>query len=283
MLDYAMSTKEYREMISQPAFEMKQYEWVGYDEFEQLVSFGKLANLFEELADKYGRVPTQTEYVNEGLAISKAFFVGKSKPNGDRWLPIQKDKQGKVLKWHNFKWEDRLEQAIKQRLARSYPSHMVEYSTILQLKEKYPEFKVGANDYLDGIMAVDIVVGSEKHNKVLYVHVTSASDYSNHWLKKKEDRKGVGFSKDGSKHYYTRNFKKGHVHLAFSRTEETASTEFVNGIPIFKDSHIQSVIEMAFLLAPHMDSWEKQEQLMQLHNWLKDNHIDDAGLGAVWL
>jgi hypothetical protein len=281
MLNYNMKLNEYKELISKPEYAMKQYEWVGYEEFEKLVSYGNLANLFEELADKYGRVPTQTEYVNEGLAISKAFFVGKSKPNGDRFLPIGKKADGKPI-WHNFKWSEKLEKAIVQRLARSYPSHMVEYSTILQLKNNYPEYKVGANDYLDGIMAVDIVVGSEKQDKVLYVHVTSASAYSDKWLKVKEDRLGVGIDKDGNKHYYKRNFKKGHVHLAFSK-EESESTEIINGIPVFKDSHIQEVLEIAFTLAPTMDTWKKKEQLVQLHKWLKENHIDKNGLGSVWL
>uniref|UniRef100_UPI00054DCDE9 hypothetical protein n=1 Tax=Bacillus sp. UNC41MFS5 TaxID=1449046 RepID=UPI00054DCDE9 len=209
------------------------------------------------------------------------FFVGKSKPNGDRFLPVGKKTDGKPI-WHNFKWEEKLEKAIVQRLARSYPSHMVEYSTILQLKSNYPNYKVGANDYLDGIMAVDIVVGAENQDKVVYVHVTSASAYSDKWLKVKEDRKGVGIDKDGKKHYYQRNFKKGHVHFAFDKVD-SKTTDVINGIPVFKDSYIQEKLEVAFMLAPSMDSWKKKEQLCQLHKWLKDNGIDKNGLGSVWL
>lgn len=282
MLDYTLSIDKYKELISQPAYAMKQYEWAGYEEFEQLVSFGNIANMFEELADKLGRVPTQNEYIQEGLARSKAFFVGKSKSNGDRFLPIKKDKSGKVLKWHNFKWTEKLEKAVTQRLARSYPSHMVEYSTILTLLSKFPQYKIGANDYLDGILGVDIVVGAEKANKVGYVHVTSASGYSDHWLKKKEDRTGKAWDKDGNKHEYKRNFKKGHIHLAFS-AYESESTEIINGIPMIKHSHIQHVLEVAFTLAPYMDTWQAKEQLHQLHKWLKDNKIDKEGLGTVWL
>lgn len=281
MINYEINVEQYKEMIRQPEFTMKQYAYVGYDEFEKLVSYGDLANLFEELAGRYGRVPTQNEYVKEGLTRCKAFFIGKAKPNGDRWLSIGKHPNGKPI-WHNFIWEDRLERAVVQRLARSYPSHMVEYSTILTLKTKFPEFKVGANDYLDGIMAVDIVVGSPKHDKLLYVHVTSESSYSDYWLKKKESRDGIGFDKAGNKHYYKRNFMKGHVHLAFSKCD-SESTEVINGIPVIKLNHIQEVLEKAFTLAPTMDTWKEKEQLCKLHDWLKENNIDKNGLGSVWL
>lgn len=267
-------------MISKPEFTPRKYEWVNYEEFEALKSFGDIANLFEELAGVLGRVPTQDEFVAEGFKRSEVFFKKKGK---DRWLAVGEYPNGKPI-WHNFQWEDeRLQKAVKHRIARSYFSHMVEYSTILQLKEKYPEYKVGASDYLDGIMGVDIVVGSKEYNKVLYIHVTSASGYSDHWLRNKEGRDGVGFDKDGNKHYYKRNFKKGHVQLAFSKKEETYSTEFVNGIPMFKDSHIQQVIEVAMILTPHMDSWEKKEQLVDLHKWLIVNDIDSNGLGCFWI
>lgn len=266
-------------MISQPEFEMKQYQWVGYDEFEKLTSYGDLANLFEELAEELGRVPTQTEYIKAGFERSKEYFQKKGE---DRWLPIGTYPNGKKI-WHNFKWEEKLMRAIIQRLARSYPSHMVEYSTILTLLEKYPHYKIGASDYIDTIMAVDIVVASEEHNKVAYLHVTSASGYSDKWLKRKEDRKGIGIDKNGKKHYYKRNFKKGHVHLAFSRKEETDSTEFINGIPIIKESHIESVVEVAMMLAPYMDTFKDKEQLVELHNWLIENDIDENGLGNFWL
>ncbi|MCD4839745.1 hypothetical protein LRS37_12885 [Neobacillus sedimentimangrovi] len=279
-MNYNLTIEQYKQLISQPEYQMVQYPWVGYEEFEQLSSYGNLAHLFEELTEQLGRVPTQTEYINEGLARSKAFFIGKAKPNGDRWLPIQKDKNGKVLKWHNFKWDERLEKAIVQRIARSYPSHMVEYSTILLLKSYFPQYKIGANDYLDGVMGVDIVVGSEQHDKVAYIHITSASSYSDHWLKKKEDRKGVIYQ-NGVRHEYTRNFKKGHIHLSFS-LYESESTEIINSIPLLKISHIQQVLETAFMLAPYMDTWKKKEQLCQLHHWLKDKGIEQ-GLGSVWL
>lgn len=275
--------KEYKEMISQPQYAMKQYAWVGYDEFEALSKYGDLANLFEELAEEYGRVPTQDEYVTVGFERAKEYFTTKVNAKGQRWLPVKKDpKTKKVLKWHDFKWEEKLMRAITQRLARSYPSHMVEYSTILTLLEKYPHFKVGASDYIDGVMAVDIVVASEEHDKVLYVHVTSSSGYSDHWLKKKESRKGFALDKNGGKHFYTRNFKKGHAHLAFGKTE-TDTTEIVNGIPVIKESHIDSVIEVAMILAPSMDTFKGKEQLCQLHYWLIENNISDNGLGNFWL
>ena len=278
-----MSIDEFKEMISREEYTPKHYDYVDYWEFEQLVKIGDIANLFEELADRLGRIPTQQEYIAEGVERSKAYFTNPAKmKNGGRWFPIKKDAKGKVTRWHHFKWDKLLEMAVTQRMARSYPSHLVEYSTILTLLSKFKEYRVGANDYLDGIMGVDLVVASEKHNKVVYVHVTSASDYSDHWLKKKEKRSGTVYDKDGNKHHYKRNFKRGHVHLAFSKFEETDSTEFVNGLPIIKESHLQSVLETAFVLAPYTDSYKKMEQLVDLHKWLKTNGIDANGLGKVF-
>lgn len=281
IMNYNMSIEDYKKMISTQEFAMKQYAFVDYFEFEQLTSFGNIANLFEELAVKMDRVPTQDEYVTEGVVRAKAYFCDPAKmKDGGRWLPIKKDAKGKVTKWHHFKWTVLLNNAITQRLARSYPSHMVEYSTILALKNK-SQYMVGANDYLDTLLAVDVVVGSKEHNKIAYVHVTSDSAYSDKWLKIKEDRKGVKYA-NGKRFEYARNFKKGHVHLAFTKTFSD-STDVINGIPMLKESYIQSKLEVAFLQAPSMDTLKGKEQLVQLHTWLKGNGIDANGLGSVWL
>lgn len=283
MLNYNLTIEEYIEMIQKTEFAMEHYEYVDFPEFEKIVTYGYgIATVFEDLAEKLGRIPTQQEFIKEGLARCKAFFVDPNKvKQGGRWLTVGKYDDGSPI-WYHFKWDKKLISAATSRLARSYPSFVVEYSTILMIKSKFPEYEVGVNDYLDGIAGVDICIGSEEQDKMLYVHITNGSDYSQYWLERKESRTGKGWDKKGKKYEYKRNFKKGHLHLTFTHYD-SVSTQYINGMPMIKEEHLRNVLGMAFSKSLYMDSFKEQEQLKDLDNWLISNDINENGLCFSWL
>jgi hypothetical protein len=285
MLNYNMSVMEYKQLIQNDWFALKEYKSEFYYEFEQLGSYGKdLVFMFEQLASRYNRVPSQAEYIKEGFERAKEFFTDPKKvKQGGRWFVIGKDDYGNN-EFAFFMWDEdkKLQEAVKTRLARSYSSHLVEYSTILTIKELFPELHVGANEYLDLVAGIDIVLGNKAENKMLYIHITSESSYSDYWMKRKEKKKGVGIDKTGKMHFYTRNFKKGHLQITFSY-EESASTDIFNGIPFIKEEHLKNIIEKSFEKAPYLDSFKKKEQLKKLHDWLKGNGINKNGISKLWI
>ena len=281
MLDFNVSLEDFKLMLEKPEFKAILYQSEFYYEFEQLGSYGKgLFSLFEDLALKLGRVPSQNEFIKAGFKIAKSHFTDNIKPDKGKILSIGVNDFGHK-EYHSFYWNDQLRESIMQRLSRGYRSYLVEYSTILTIKNLFPQYKVGTNSYLDLVAGIDIVVGDKKEDKMLYVHVMSDSGFSNDMYMKKEKRRGARRDRFGNLQFYKRSFKKGHLQLTFTY-DDSASTIAINGNPMIKPEHIKNVIELSFN-APNLDSFKEPDQIIKLDEWIKSKNINKNGLGSFWI
>ncbi len=284
MLDYTMSIESFKEMIKKPEYKAVQMKFQQYPEFEGLNYYGVSPTLFEDLAEKLGRIPTQAEYINEAYKSSVNFFTDpKHCKNGVRYLNW---KCYKTKKWHNnhpFKLDKKLAYSITQRASRTYPSLIAEYITILTLKTKFPSYVVGAHDHLDSLMGVDIVVSNlyADQNKSVYLHVHSGSPDATNLVKDKATRPVKRIDNWGKAHYYKRDFSKGHFSLTFSKYP-SKSTEYINGIPFIKESYIKEVLDHAFYESNNTDNFNCS-QIQQVNKFLINNHIDSKGTKNMWL
>lgn len=290
-MNYNMTIQELETLLASPEYKQKQYDIHTHPHFERLNEYGGIATLFDDMCDQLGRLPSQSEYIAAGLLRAESYFSPRKgkKPDVTKYWG-KNDMYSATFNWNDLE----LQKAVKKRLSRSYPSYLAEYTTIIQLKQLYPTFQIGSNGYLDRTAGVDIVVASPYSDRLVYIHVTSSSQQSKDTLNEKKTRWGMAKDKNGKKHWFERNFNKGHIHLAFSKFDETDSTRIINGNPIFKPEHLQMVIDSAMSVPdPNnrmFDTWWFKDdtkieghQLCELHHFLLINKIDSNGIGDIWV
>ncbi|MED4619466.1 hypothetical protein [Priestia megaterium] len=128
----------------------------GVKKMDNVVSFGQeVIDLFDNMVDRLGRLPSQKEYIAEGLPLYEAFW---------------KENQYTHKKINGYPWTKGVKLGIMDRIARTYTSKLVELHLELMLKEL--GFTVKAHPLLDSVMGVDLVV--EDDEKIYYVHVTTS-------------------------------------------------------------------------------------------------------------
>ena len=279
-MQYTLSTKELKDLLQTEAFRATNYPCHNLPHFEELGDYGNIKTLFDDLLSELGRPPSQKEYVTAGTARAKEFFKPNTVAGRTSVHSVRKNGKSKQL---SFTWNSELITAVQKRLSRTYPSFLVEYSTIIMLKELYPNFKLAANPYIDGIFGADIVVASKEDNKVFYIHVIRNTATSRQYLKDKATRKGYCKDVLGNNKYFTRNWDKSHIELAYD-TYASDSTENINGNFIMKDSYIKEVIEKE-LNSPEEDTdgFNNKNQISIFHTWLIKNKIDSKGLNGAWI
>lgn len=280
MTIYNKTTAELKAMLEQEKYKAINYEIHEYDRaFEDLMDYGNIKSLFDDLVNELGEIPCQQQYVEAGVERAKLFFTPR-KDFGKGNIRYRNIKDGRTLtvgrgihkKSHTFYWQDEeLQKAVRKRLSRTYPSMLAEVSLIIAIKEVFPDLIIATNPIIDTCFGVDAVAINQELNKTVYIHVTGKSAGSSDYLNQKAKRKGYAEDIKGRSHYYERKSLKGHIHLTFSKFKDSVSTEIVNGNPIFKAEHIKTVLDVAFQ-QEHTDSAEA-EQLKELHNWLVENKI----------
>lgn len=279
-MQYNLSIKQLEELLKTDAYRATNYPCHNLPEFEELSDYGNIKTLFDDLLTQLGRPPSQKEYVTAGTARAKEFF----KPNtfGGRASVHTAYKNGKT-KQLSFIWNSELITAVQKRLSRTYPSLLVEYSTIIMLKEMYPNFKLAANLYIDGIFGADIVVASKEHNRVFYIHVIRNSASSRQLLKEKATRKGFCQDVFGHNKYFIRNWSTSHTELAYD-THESSRTANINGNFIMKPEYVREVIEGEIhSSAANSDGFNSHSQISIFHTWLIKNKVDSNGLNGSWV
>lgn len=241
------------------------YDFVNYPEYEKLNGSVIMPAVFDRLVDRLGRIPTQREFVEEGLLDSAKFFLNpqKLKNGNERWLKVYNDKGYKV--WHNFSWTERLQKAIVSRLARSYHSMTAEHTAELTLKYLFPDWTIISDERLDRVLGTDIVCITDD-NQVVYFHVTAESNYALHLLKRKARYDGKLY-KGGKPIYFKRNFNAAHKLLLYSRKLENNKSMHHASIIFFKKTYIENTA-----LSALEDAEELQDsQLVKFNDWLIAN------------
>jgi hypothetical protein len=279
-MEYNMSINELKALLATEAYKATSYPCHSVTGFEDLGDYGEIKTLFDDLLTELGRPPSQKEYVTAGTARAKEFFKPNTIAGRNSVHNVRKNGKTKQL---SFTWNSELVTAVQKRLSRTYPSFLVEYSTIIMLKELYPTFKLAANPYIDGIFGADMVVASKENNKVFYIHVIRNTATSRQYLKDKATRKGYCVDVFGKNKYFTRNWDKSHVELAYD-TYESAHTDNINGNFIMKPSYIKEIIAKEIASpAGSTDAFNNKNQISIFHTWLIDNKIDSKGLTGAWI
>lgn len=276
-MQYKLSTKELRALLATDYYKAGFYFTCFIQEFEDLGDYGNIKTLFDDLLQQLGRPPSQQEYVLAGTERAKEFFKPNTGSGEASIHPVWK-------KWGNedvtFYWNKELLIAVQSRLARTYPSYMVEYSAIITLKEMYPNFQIGSNNFVDTVFGADIVVASREQDKVFYIHVISNTPTSRKFLKQKAKRKGFCYDVNGNKKFYTRDWSRGHIEMAYDHST-TNHTEDINGNFIMKPEYIKEVVE-AGLGSPDADRYTDNCQINTFHYWLIENNVAPIGLSELW-
>lgn len=287
---YKMTIEEYKNMLEQEEYKAVNYPVHSYgDMFEMLMDYGDITSLFDDLVDELGRVPSQQEYINAGIERAKLFFTPR-KDFGNGNIKYGDITKGRTLtvgkkqyqRSHTFYWhEEELQKAVKKRLSRTYPSLLVEVGVIIYMRELFPDLVTAVSPEIDIILGVDAVAIDLKKDKAIYIHVTGASGGGTNFLNAKKNRWGYAKDANGKGHFYERKSNRGHIHIAYSKFNEDATTQIINGNPVIKEEHLKNIIEVAFQQTA-VDSaigLEGLAQLRDLHNWLVEEKIKSEGLG----
>lgn len=291
-MKYMKSREEFINLISQPEYKYENYiPAEEFPEFRKLKSYGNVSTLFEDLTDKLGRYPTQNEYVFEGYKLSEAYFTDPAKLKGYgedsyRWFPVDfYYENGKqiISKWGKFYWHhpvkgQLLKDHVKSRLSYNYISNIVELGAIATLCEL--GYLVGVSDLIDGVFGADIVVGVPEVDKVIYVHVTTPNGMN--YVKEKEGKPGYARNDSGQAIYFKgRDYSVNHQYLLYgTRLGAVEGTQIINGNPVIRKEHINSLIKQAIL--SKADKLSSPAQLLSFDTWLKNNGVQD-GIGKLWL
>lgn len=257
LLNMKMNYKEFLEIIKAEKFEVKTYDKQYYPEFEALFDYGNIAVLFDDLMkENDGIPPTQQEYVEAGLVRAKKFFDEKD----SHWIY-------KTRKYHQFVWDERLIKAVKNRLARTYPSFLIEIQVQLYLLNKY-DVKLACNEYLDMNFGVDITVLKDK--KLYYIHIAKNSRWSRDMIKEKGNRKSY-IMKNNKKHYWTRNWGSAH-HLLLFNDIDSDRMQNVNGNILFADSYLDRYFDDLFESGEY-EEFNSKSEFHQFAMFLKKNGL----------
>lgn len=126
-------------------------------------------HLFDRMIEREDyRLVSQREYVREGVEI----VLNKWKKEYARYS----DLRDLIL----------VEKLATHRLARTYVSLINEIYAVYLLKNSFGRAEIYMDEYLDGVLGVDIVI--KENDKLYYIHILKDSNSSNRYAKIKEDR-----------------------------------------------------------------------------------------------
>lgn len=262
--------KKIRELLKTKEYRAKEYPRVVFPEFERCNNYGDILDLFEELHEQNGVFPSQSQYIEEGINRCRAFFSKQ----GGRISFNAKNKYGDSKNYYLL-WNEKTIKAVKNRLARTYRSKLIEYVAEIQLMEMFEVCWTASDKLIDLTLGADIVLGLPEKNQIVYFHVTEASKWGSKW-KDKEFRDAYILDDKKKKHYWTRNWDLGHIDLSYDQ-KESGSTEIVNGNPILKEDYIESRIDMLDIFEC-TEPINSKSSIFQFHVWLKENEIREDGI-----
>lgn len=231
-----------------------------YSEFEELYSYGFVgAYLFDELKKSYRRIPTQEEFLEEGLDRAYNFFSFQPK----QWLSKSKE-------YHYFNWDSKLINCIENRLTRSYISFILEEQVSEFVKEYY-NAKTTSNPMIDVVFGSDVTV--LKGDKIYYIHITKNNNWSSSFLRSKGDKSAFAVDDNGDKRYWKRNWKKGHHLLTYNNRWQERMIN-VNGNTLFNEEWLEEWLDDMFD-SKNYDSFSGKSELASFYKYM--NRFNLAG------
>lgn len=190
---------------------------------EGRVSFSnELLDLFDYMVRDKGTLPTQAEYIEQGLPFMLHYLEHEAIDK----LPIT----------------DLVRSVCSLRLGRTYMSRVIEVHLYKTITEMLPHLKIYSHPLLDTIAGVDYIV--EDDSKRYYTHITSNTPFAAKMLLHKEKRGGYQIRDTFVK--YNRDFT-GDLILKYDVTGESETTINVNGFPLFRAEYLSDRFDIAHL------------------------------------
>lgn len=254
-----MNYKEFVEMLNGEEFATKTYETTEKNSDFQKVHDYDVIDLFDELSEQFGRVPTQTEYIESGVERAKSFFSN----------PVYIFKERKTKQ---FEWNSNLIACVKERLSNTYRSYLIEVQVELFIRENC-KMKTKTSSALDLTFGADIVVLDSEKQGLWYLHVASNSKWSKRMIDEKGSRKPY-IPKNGFKHYWNREwnkYNKPHQLLLYNRTLSDRMQE-LNGNLIFNDAYLKLYFDKLFASNDHDKVGNSEFEEFMI--WMRNNKLD---------
>lgn len=236
------------DLLNTEEFKQQEYEYHYNTEFEKLPDYGVI-DLYDDLKKEFGRIPSQTEYIESGLIIAEDFFTKKRYSK-------------------TFEWDESLIKSVKNRLARTYNSYLIESQVELYLKEK-TDIRLAFNKMLDKKFGADICI--LKDDRIYYLHIAKDSKYSRSMLSDKGTRKPF-ILYNNTKYWWKRNWGKAHHKLLFNFTDDNMMIE-INGNYLFNDNYLKKYFEELFESNDY-DEHSNDSEIAQFYRFLRTNKID---------
>ena len=288
MTNKNITTEEMINLLKGTEYQTKEYNCTYIHDFEISNYFGDIHNIADELLHELGRFPTQDEFVALGVERAKEYFTTDVNADGYKVAYVKTRSKGKTV---HLKWSEALKANVMNRLARTYNSQLVEYTTAIQIKQILnkageSQYKVGMDLKVDLLMGVDLVVADKERDKVIYIHIIKNTKNSKKSLQGKRNKNlyAIGFGR--LKCYWKRTWTDSHVAFAFD-VEESDSTMIVNGNPIFKPEWLENKLnEIMDDEKLELDTCDPDgSQIADFHFWLVKNRINGyrKGLRSFWI
>lgn len=192
--------------------------------------------VFDELSEKLGRLPIREEYVQECLIRTEKYVEKLTLKEKSRRKKHRSEKK-LLLRWNNDTKKE-----VRNIAEKAYTSFVIEYATVIQLKDLYPEAKIVTSFSIDHTFGADIVLYLD--NKVIYLHIMSRSDNSIKAFERKSKTPGRAESRKNIIHYWKRDWSEGHVQLRYVRKDHNRMN-IVNGNPIFEEVFLKKTVNEA--------------------------------------
>ena len=224
-----------------------------YSEFEELYSYGFVgAYMFDDLKKELGRIPSQYEFVKEGLTRAEEFFLKSPR----QWL-------SKSRKNYYFNWDSKLINSVENRLSRSYFSFVLEEQVAEFVKARYGA-KTTSNSLIDVVFGSDVTFVLD--DKIYYIHITKNNRWSSELLTSKGKKSVYVVDEKGQKRYWKRDWKNGHHVLTYNNRSESRMTE-VNGNLLFEEAYLENWFDKMFE-KEKFDSFNGKSELLSFYEYL---------------
>lgn len=273
MKNTILSITELEELLKAEDYHYIKQERLYIKEFENHNQWTsqEVLNLWDTILEETGLPAKPKEYLDLGTQMTKEFWHKDSKEGR---LPKYKMVNGSMRTTY-LQWNERIEKAVRWRLGRMYESFIAEYSVLSVIHTDMSDLTLLSSYEIDLVLGVDLVVISQKTNKIAYIHITKDNQWAMSSIERKAKKSPYLMSRVGRKVYWKRRYSDSHLVLLYDAVE-TDKTTLVNGHYILNRDYVVSMLEDKF--AEDIETTNGYSELEQFHDYLVDNKLRKKGI-----
>lgn len=267
--------KDFEELISKPEYRFKMPENVYKRKFELCNHWTdpKIFDLWDNLTEKNGRIPTPEEYIEEGFEITRKHWFKRSVVGAYNTIIYTKGKKEAITLY----WTEDKQKAIRWRLGKMYASFIAEESALISVAEVFPDSLVLTSKELDIVAGIDVAVVDRNRNKSIYIHVAKDNQWTEANIKTKAGKRMWLRDKNGRKQYHQRQWNSAHTVFGYTDYESN-STKNINGHLVFRKEYIE---QQGLNAMNNSSQTFLNNELVSFDNWLREKYIDEEGVCSM--